>query len=579
MAYVQPSGVIQLFKGVRLDNRYMHTLYFASTSAQTAYFDTLVDPTLSFGTPPSGQTWQDNTAQTYSRPNTQTVRLHINADKAQTVSYMRFNNKRSGTAKWYYAFVLSIEYVNENVTDIVYEIDVMQTWFMQGGDIQPCMVLREHTNDDTFGTNLEAEPVGSSEYDLTELNVEGVAQDFSNYQVVMNTTEEPTGTADMIRDGVVIGTTFNYYGVTSGGMSIMKNEMLRALGSWDKNEQKADIVDLFMFPSVFTFGAADSYHSKSYHVYHTGRFNNYTPKNKKLFSYPYSSLYVTTNDGDNAMYRWEYFEGDITQGVSSAQFNVNATLTGGGMIEMHPASYNGVLENYDSKLVMNNFPKCSWNYDAYQAWVANGGQYKAKYDYDMIQKKGAIAIAQSGLSAVSSVANQGTQMASLKKPSNFPAKYGISGAVNAVQGVASIEQTYLSNVEARDKVSFEFKDARYEPNIIVGQQVANIAVGYKFLGFRFFNMHVRDDEAKRLDDFFSVYGYSVNKVKKPNLTGRSYWNFVKTEAAVISGNMPASSRKAIADIFNGGIFFWHTPANLGNFGAHTSHGTIDNPIV
>ena len=38
MSYIQPNSIIQLFKGINLDNRYMHTIYFASVSAQNTYF-------------------------------------------------------------------------------------------------------------------------------------------------------------------------------------------------------------------------------------------------------------------------------------------------------------------------------------------------------------------------------------------------------------------------------------------------------------------------------------------------------------------------------------------------------------
>ena len=38
MSYIQPTGVIQLFKGIALDNRYMHTIYFGSEALQDAWF-------------------------------------------------------------------------------------------------------------------------------------------------------------------------------------------------------------------------------------------------------------------------------------------------------------------------------------------------------------------------------------------------------------------------------------------------------------------------------------------------------------------------------------------------------------
>lgn len=563
MAYVFPSGIIQLFRGINLDNRYMHTIYFANSSAQDSWFATKV-------------TYAYNN-QYYTRHNANTIRLKVLCDTIADCTYLRFQNRPNG--KWYYAFINAINYVNENVTEVIFEIDVMQTWFIQNGTLRPCYIERQHCTDDTFGNNLEAEPVGSDVYDFTEIAVDGIDTDFSSYQVIVNTTDEPDSD-NMIRDGIVIGTTFDYYGVTNGGMSVMKNEMSLKLGGWDKNQQKADIVDMYMFPTEFTFGAAGQYHSKTYHVKHNGKYNSYKPKNNKLFGYPYSSLYITTNDGNNGLFKWEYFEGDITNDPTGAQFNLNATLTGGGYIELHPASYNGIGENIDSKIVMNNFPKCSWNYDAYQAWIASGGQYKANYALNMVQKKGAWAIAGAGINAVANVGGIGAnyeQSQGTKHPQNA-AMAGMNLATATAQSIVKIEQTSLNYEEAREKIKFEFKDARYEPNIVVGEQVANIAVGYGFLKYKFFNLHVRDSEAKRIDDFFSVYGYAVNKVETPNLHNRKHWNFIKTNNAEIAGNMPSSSKAAIGRIFDGGIFFWKNGDEVGNFNVEHSNGSIDNPI-
>ena len=557
MSYVQPNSVIQLFQGINLDNRYMHTIYFANESAQNSWF--------------TGKVFKTYQGQSYTRYTRNQIKIKDDATSLFNCTYMRFMNDRSAD-KWFYAFILAVEYVNENTTLITYEIDVMQTWFISNGTLLPCYIERQHVNNDTFGTNLEAEPVGSDVYDFTEISVSGVDSDFSRYDAVLCTTEEPVE-SNMLRDGIACGATYDYFPVPqpwSGSWGTLKNKILQALGSWDKQQQSADIVDMFMFPLKFC-----SQNYETYHVVHNGKLDNYTPKNNKLHSYPYSSLYITTNDGDTAMYKWEYFEGDIIHNETGAQFELNATLTGGGYIELHPRAYNGILENFDAKIVMQNFPKCSWYYDAYQAWVASGGQYKAQYDLNMVQKKGAIAIAQAGINAVATTANT----AGALERTNEPVTKAISGAANVANSVLNIEQTSLSYTEARDKIAFEFKDARYEPNILLGAQVPNISVGKKFLGYKFYKMHIRDDEAKRIDDFFSVYGYAINKVETPNLTGRQYWNFIKTRNAEISGNMPSSSKAAIGRIFDGGIFFWSNGDNVGNFRQSVTQDSINNPIV
>ena len=137
----------------------------------------------------------------------------------------------------------------------------------------------------------------------------------------------------------------------------------------------------------------------------------------------------------------------------------------------------------------------------------------------------------------------------------------------------------ISLAEAKMKISYQWKDARYNPNPVVGEQMPNIAVGDKYLDFYFFNVHVHDSEMKKMDDFLSCYGYATNKVKIPNLTGRKYWNFVQTENATISGDMPASSKEALGRIFDGGITFWHSLDKVGNYLQSVTEGSIDNPIV
>lgn len=562
MAYVQPNSVIQLFKGINLDNRYMHTIYFANESAQNSWF--------------TGKVFKTYQGQSYTRYTRNQIKIKDDATSILGCTYLRFMNDRT-VDKWFYAFILSIEYVNENTALITYEIDVMQTWFIQTGTILPCYIERQHVSDDTFGINLEAEPVGSEVYDFTEIEVEHAISDFSQYDLVLCTTQEPQEN-EMVRDGIVCGATYDYFPVPdpwTGSWATLKNKMLQALGSWDKQQQKADIVDMFMFPWRFS-NLGQNY--QTYHVIHNGRLDNYTPKNNKLHSYPYSSLYITTNDGDTGLYKWEYFEGDVVHRDTGAQFNLNATLTGGGYIEIHPVAYNGVAENFDAKVVMQNFPKCSWYYDAYQAWIAGGGQYKANYDLNMVQKKGAIAITQAGFSGVSSMV--GNAISTANSPNELSLASNLTKtATTAVNTALNVEQTSLSYTEARDKLAFEFKDARYEPNILLGAQVPNISVGKKYLGYRFYKMHVRDDEAKRIDDFFSVYGYAINKVETPNITGRQYWNFIKTRNAEISGDMPSSSKAAIGRIFDGGIFFWRNGDQVGNFRQSVTEGSINNPII
>ena len=171
MAYIQPNSTVHLFKGINLDNRYLHTIYFASESAQNTWFTSKVTSALTFSN------------LMYRRYEDNALKIEIDANSLLGVTYMRFKNTRTG-GKWFYAFVLGTDYINETTSVVYYEIDVMQTWFIQNGSIRPCMVKREHVNDDTVGANLTTEPIGSDVYDSEYLT----NCDFGGQTIVAQTT-------------------------------------------------------------------------------------------------------------------------------------------------------------------------------------------------------------------------------------------------------------------------------------------------------------------------------------------------------------------------------------------------------
>ena len=78
-------------------------------------------------------------------------------------------------------------------------------------------------------------------------------------------------------------------------------------------------------------------------------------------------------------------------------------------------------------------------------------------------------------------------------------------------------------------------------------------------GFSFYKMSIKQEYAKIIDDFFSMFGYKVNEVKIPNVTGRQNWNYVKTIDANILGDLPQEDMQKLKDIFNSGVTFWHNP--------------------
>ena len=569
MAYVQPNSIIQLFQGINLDNRYLHTIYFASESAQNTWFTSKVF-----------KTYQN---QSYTRYNKKQIKLKADTTELFGVSYMRFKNDRT-IDKWFYAFVLGVEYVNENTCLITYEIDVMQTWFIQAGTIRPCFIKREHANDDTFGINLESEPVGSEAYDFTPANVGNTSINhtgyFANYSVIISSSAEPTNGFDW---GLYCGTKLKDFPCDiQTDCQDITDEIYNMLGSWDLGQQSAELVDLYTFPTHFL---QDTYpfSLEQITINHPASFGGYTPKNKKLYSYPFSYLFATTMSGDSEMYRWEYWAGHTVG--SSEKFALMGNPLGGGMVMCYPRDYNGITEDYDMALVIDNFPKNSANIDAYQAWVAAGNQTRLQNAQDITQIRNTAKVVSQASESVSTAVNSSANMimgAGLVS-SGVGTGVGVKMISNAtndlIQTGVNAVNTEQDIREANYKISYQWKDIAYEPNVVKGKNTPNLSVSRRFLDFYFYAAHVRNDEAKRIDEFFSIYGYATNKVKTPNLTGRQYWNFVQTENAVIDGNMPSSSKEAIGRIFDGGITFWHNGDQIGNYAQSTSDGSINNPIL
>lgn len=575
MGYVVPNSKVQLFKGIRLDNKYMHTIYFSTPSEQDSWF--------------SSKVFKSFNELQYRREGSTAVKVEADATELIGVSYMRFQNSRSGS-KWYYAFVNMIDYVNENTAVIYYEIDVMQTWFIQNGRVEPCFVLREHTMLDDYFSNLEEEPIGSQEYvydfikDANGINHDNNA--FTNYSAIITTTGAPTTN---YRDGMFVGTTYiDRECNDSGGADNVESDLIALLGSWDADTRQQEVIDMYMFPTAFAQINSSSITPYTLNMISRGQFESYVPKNKKLYNYPFSYLYCTTHNGDANMYKWEYFPENPVH--PQTNFKIAGTTLGGGQIMCYPEDYDGVTDNYEASVIMSDFPKLAYTYDAYQAWVAAGGKTRLEKAEAIVRARGITNMVASTSNALNTAVNSVNDIygnlagvSDTGRPINRRLGTRISDMssdLNAMTQAAANQTNTLINIyEAKNKINYEWKDAAYRPNEVVGKSVPNIMVGSRNLNFYFYHAHVIDSELRRLDDFLSCYGYATNRVKVPYLKTRAYWNFIQTRECVISGNMPASSREAIERIFNGGITFWHNGDQVGNYLQSTSDGSINNPIT
>ena len=494
--YIAPNTTIRMLKDVPLDNTYRNTIYFAYVANQTSYF--------------SGKTKYTFAAQSYQRVQKGTLRIGRKADDLYDCNYLMFQNTAYGN-KWFYAFVTGVEYVNNETSEVSFEIDVMQTWHFDY-DVKMSFVEREMSVTDKIGDNLVPENLEIGDYIYKDL---GLTSLFNLYQIVI------AATFDENMDDATGG---RYGGVFSGlHYNVFSSWQSAASFIAEATEQnKADgIVSIFMLPIAFT---AD-YQSSMPEVFdierdkHLTDIDGYIPKNNKLFTYPYNLLYVTNNEGNVANYAFEYFSTD------KCNFNVSGAMCCTPECMLVPLNYKGVEKNYNEKLTIGNFPQCAYTVDTFKAWVAKNQNQLA-------------------LNAINAI---GTTVAGHAIGGKLGTKMTINGIQQIGSLVASVSDKSTLHPHARGRCG----------------SIINMANQIK--GFQFYYAHIRAEFASIIDDYFNAYGYATHRVKIPNRVIRPHWNYVKTVNVCLTGSVPADDMAKLRQIYDNGVTFWRNGDEVGNY--------------
>lgn len=524
--YVAPNTTIRLIKDCPLDNGYEHTIFFMTEAAQNTYFMSTL----------SGFTFS---AQSYQRVNKGTLRVAQNAESLYAVNYLAFQNTAFGS-KWFYAFVTRIDYINNGVSEITYEIDILQTWHFDY-KMMPTFVEREHIENDAVGNNLVPETLETGEYVTQTSTVDSTLEPLSIVLAApFDRTYQPVsgGIYSQLFSGLcLIDFPMGYYPIDDPDHPGEYGPNVARAFISGAGAQAANIVAAFLMPTCFVTaeGAAvfPAYHTKSMTKLTSGAIDTYTGvKNNKLYTYPYNFLYVTNQQGSGVEFPYEYFS------TTTCDFYVSGDMSPNPSVVLRPKNYKGVALNTDEKMVLTGYPQIPFNIDAFKAWLAMNASNLA----------------------VDALSNAGTLAAGI-----MTANPGViaGGVMNVLRNVSSVYQHSIQPRQAKGG----------------GGSITACALRYQ--NFLFMQKTVRGEFARIIDDFFSLYGYATHRVKIPNRTGRPEWNYVKTanckidpgypqDATPYTGTypevgVPADDARRIEAIYNNGITFWHNPAHVGNY--------------
>lgn len=541
---------------VPLENDYKHTFYFNNTTSQESYF--------------KGKTRFSRTDFSYQRKEG-FIRYPAHFDKLTTCNYLMYKNTNDFNEKWYYAFITRMEYKNDETTFIYFETDVIQT-FMFDYQIKSSFVEREHVIDDTAGAHTLPENLETGEFICNGVvKYEGLTE----CGIVLATTLILEADSTQIEnkkklysaDGggkfnkIYSGMRYYYFENKTNANTANSNNTqlptihdLNTVISYVAGFSQSDgLISMFYAPKAIL----TNYKVSNVQYYSSDRsfqlcqilptdsafidlwediekptkVNGYSPRNKKLLSFPFSYLNVDSNSGAANTYKYELFHSP------KAFFTIEGALCPGGSIKISPYAYNGVLEgiNYSEGLTGAKLPICNWTTDVYTNWLTqNAINEKAEW-INMFHQGG-------------------------QQVGGGAALAGGWGALQAgIQWSGDVLMT-INNQVARKEIH-SLIPPTVNGNVNAGD--VNFASGNST--FIAYQMSVKKEYAKIIDGYFDMFGYQCNMVKIPNKEHRSSWWYTKTADINIDGNIPNEDIQKIKNCYNTGITFWNNPDKIGDY--------------
>lgn len=312
--------------------------------------------------------------------------------------------------------------------------------------------------------------------------------------------------------------------------------------------------------------------------YDSASSNSYIPKNNKLLTYPYVSFEINGYGEKNEL-KFENWYG------VKPQLRIVSKFQPGAGVFLYPKDYDGILDNYDAGVTGQPLPIMSYTKD----------QYKNEYNACVNSRTAAITSLSettmlNGLSSVvnaglgiagASVGNVGldTKSASITS-SGLSEPSGSAIARNVGQGATGLASALLSKHQGLREFEAQLKDVENRPLAIANQNAAPsipAAMNDSVVPFVVWKS-IRKEFAMKIDEFFTRYGYRVNKFKEVNIKTRPVFNFLKCSQARVEGSIPNDDLIQIKNILEKGITFWHDTNNILNYSVNNPAPKTDAPV-
>jgi hypothetical protein len=450
------------------------------------------------------------------------IATNFTYQECKNANYIAFQNPTYYN-KWIFAFIDEVTYENNGCTKITFTVDNWATWF-DNLTFKSCFVVREHVNSDIIGEHTIPEGLETGEYII---NSHGSDNQNTNLTCVCATTLSPGELVNFyggVYNGIPSGITYYRFNTIIGGEG--SNSLQEYLSMLTGDRINA-VQGIFLAPKWLAGGEIVSTSIPTSNIPSTFSMtipklytlDTYTPKNNKMLTYPYVYINMSNGQGGNAIYHQELWE-DTNDLMT---FNVQGCLTPGCSIRGIPYKYKGEDNPYDEGLNLGKFPQISWTTDQYTNWLTQNG---VNINVDTV-----------------------ASILSAPKTGGLSFAVGIAKTMNEVYQHSLLPPQAKGNINSGDVVTSSGNNK-----------------------FHYYIMSIKREYAKIIDDYFTRFGYKVNTLKVPNITGRTYWNYVEIGAGedIAFGTLPVGAMEEINNIFRSGTTIWHNHDNIGNFNLDNS---------
>lgn len=569
---------ILLCKNIKLDKNYNNVLNYSEQQLLTLCSD-------------SSHLISQKNDYSFIRESKNTISTDFSYDDCLKSNYIAFQNKDYAN-KWFFAFVEDVQYISDACTQITYSIDFWSTWFNKL-TINQCFVKREHTNDDTIGANTLDENL-----DIGDVVLEG-SQSYNFYKrfyIVLESNYIPKDNSTTGGDYEMFSGVSCINSIVSGQQKLFffinydsqpandLQDLILFLARANGDGHVEDIHNMYILPEImvgllptltehtaylgersFTFYTSPTKINADLNEINVAKqlsFYDYTPKNNKCFCYPYNYLFVSNNNGNQNIYKYENWYQDNT----NCKFDLATAVVCGGSGKLIPYNYKNIGGNVydnDESLPLGKFPTLSWSADSYINWLSQNA-------LNLATKTGLIA------GSVLSAGATGTVSAPLdlgviEQATSEESRAMIQGRqqLNAVQSGASMGTSIAGGVAG---LIGEFYSAKLMPNITGGQNTGDVTFATYTNTFTFKKMRVKTENLKVIDNYFTKYGYKTNRVKTPNISGRQNFNYIEigSDSSIGYGEVPQIALEVINSVCKRGVTIWHNHNNIGNFSVNNS---------